>query len=1728
MYTVRPFFAIKSIGQSNLLASVMNNITVTLQANCDIAVGSTITLSNLVSTQTRNSSSLRIWFSNALSSDLYGQWVQESGTLAVQIGPSTMKADTVHIITFEIRNSASDQAAPSVSISGTVVTGKYSSSISLNVTDVVNGTLQGIANGNSPLLVIVPVLVTKEIGQTSPLAAVSNTISATLRPNCDFAPGSSITLSNLVTTQTQDNASLAVWSSPPIVLGDAGQWGQTNGTLVVTVGPGSLLANTTYTVWFEVQNSASPQAAPSVSVSGAVAAGVLSSPVLPVAAVALNGSAMGVLLGANPLYVILPSFDLRVIGQASPLASTMNNITVTLQPNCHMPLGTSITLTNLSGSQTTAGSLVIGSSYGVIDDSGTWTQTSGTLSMVARGTLLSNRSYVLWFVLRNGDQAHAPQSVHVAGLVEAGVHDSPLAAEEMFVVNRTIVGVINGGSPMLIVEPVFTNKTIWQTSPIALSYNNISIVLEASCDFAGGSVITLTNLTGSKTPDTDPLPIWSDQPESFWSSASWVRENGTLRLTVAGSGMLRSRQYRVWFELQNGEHAQAPPPTLVSASVEAGLISSPVAASYAVTVSDAAFGVPNGAAAMHIVVPTFVTKAIGQSSPLASGSNNLTVTLVANCDMPSGTLVTILNLTGSLTQNSTSFPILSVPALFGEVAAWTQGAGQLVMTVAASSLPSNTPCIVVFELQNNYEGQSSPSVTISATVKATKYDSPVAPSAMTSSTASILGVEGGTAPLLVLVPIFSTKSIGQSNPLASARNNITVTLQANCDFVPGSVLNISNLVGTQTGSLSELPLWSMPSGAISSSGSWAQGEGALIITVSGSGMFGNTTYIVWFEVLNPAAGQASPPVNISGLLATGAHKAPIASSVMAVRNASLLSVDGSEDPLFVLVPLFMTKLIGQTNPLTSASNNITVTLQANCDIAAGSVVTLAHITGAQTEDSPDLHIWSEPTSVIVAGNWTRGTGTLIATVGSAGLLRNTSYVLRFELQNSATEQQPSTVLISASIRDQAFYSPLVQSEMVATNESALSVESGAKPMYTVQPFFAIKSIGQSNPLALVKNNITVTLKTNCDVSENTVITLSNLRLSLTTDSNNHRIWFESSGRFSFLPEGSWSQANGSLLLTVGIDRMLRNISHKIWFELQNNNLFQESPAVKISSTIYAGAHPSIIPISDMSVLNNSLLSVDNCENPLQIIIPEFSISVIGQSTPLVSGSNNLTVTLQTTCDFSPGTIIVIYNLTGMQTNESNISIAGYVSPDNSTTNTASVFGMIPFEPWAKWEPTFGNLTLQLKTDSLGMLRNNSYVLQFTLRNGEIDQVSPVVRIMAFVEAGEIDSPLYPANLTKFDGFRYGVEHGSLPGFIIYSIFLKSIIGQRFFYPNFENKFVVTMAMNCDLPEHSLIRIAGLQGLRTESTNMLVLSGSNASLFKKFATWRQESGSLEIQVGIHGLIAFTNYSIFFNLQSGDTSSGVSNESVYQFPRIIMINGYVQIPLFSSPLTRIPMMQSSLDLQGVPKAGIPLFVQNIGVDWAFMFQNNPFPSMVNSIWAAFSLNADTPKTTVITISGFMGMQTPDDMFLPCISGPSGNEFKSQCHWNQSQGSLTLLAKENLVKGVHYYVHFFLTNPESLFSPREGFKVTGHFLTRAILTVQFKAFTEVQFPEGGVLGISSIDGLAPAVPGSVITLEECRNISQQSGVAFALHVCMKRSGLTTEVTKCLQNCNSSVVAS
>jgi hypothetical protein len=314
LFIVEPLLLTRAIVQASPLASAMNKIVVTMVSSCDLGRGSRVTLTNLIGTQTTDSASLNVWSfpEGALSTSAI--WSRAAGTLEVTVGSATIHADTAFTVQFELRNRADSQLAPVVNVSGVVEAGLHDSPIAMVALEAQRGALLGLPDGDSPLYTVVPQLVMRQIQQSSPFASARNNITVSLRTNCDFAPGSTVTLTNLVGTQTADTASLLVWSSPQAVLGGVGSWTKVNGTLAFTVGPDALMSNTTYRVWFQLRNLPTAQAAASVSAWATVEAGVLDSPVEAAAVEPVSTSVLGVLFGSNPLLIIVPEFSTKIIG----------------------------------------------------------------------------------------------------------------------------------------------------------------------------------------------------------------------------------------------------------------------------------------------------------------------------------------------------------------------------------------------------------------------------------------------------------------------------------------------------------------------------------------------------------------------------------------------------------------------------------------------------------------------------------------------------------------------------------------------------------------------------------------------------------------------------------------------------------------------------------------------------------------------------------------------------------------------------------------------------------------------------------------------------------------------------------------------------------------------------------------------------------------------------------------------------------------------------------------------------------------------------------------------------------------------------------------------------------------------------------------------------------------------------------------------------------------------
>jgi len=62
-----------------------------------------------------------------------------------------------------------------------------------------------------------------------------------------------------------------------------------------------------------------------------------------------------------------------------------------------------------------------------------------------------------------------------------------------------------------------TRSHLQASHPLPLASNKISIRIETNCDFAEGSVVTITGIVGTITPDIVGMPIFGKEANSYTS-----------------------------------------------------------------------------------------------------------------------------------------------------------------------------------------------------------------------------------------------------------------------------------------------------------------------------------------------------------------------------------------------------------------------------------------------------------------------------------------------------------------------------------------------------------------------------------------------------------------------------------------------------------------------------------------------------------------------------------------------------------------------------------------------------------------------------------------------------------------------------------------------------------------------------------------------------------------------------------------------------------------------------------------------------------------------------------------------------------------------------------------------------------------------------------------------------------------------------------------------------------
>ena len=194
----------------------------------------------------------------------------------------------------------------------------------------------------------------------------------------------------------------------------------------------------------------------------------------------------------------------------------------------------------------------------------------------------------------------------------------------------------------------------------------------------------------------------------------------------------------------------------------------------------------------------FTQARIGQSTPLASASNLLSITLVSDTSLSAdaGSAITLSGLGSASSASGSTVPLLAATGgggnngelLFGSQAVWSSTGTLTCKLVAGQTLAPGISYQFAFIVINPVGDQAAQTITIAASGSAT-----LAPQVMVSDGGNVLGIEGGRAPLHTVVAAFSTAFVTQTTPLVSVINYIILFLRPNANIARDSRIAISGL-----------------------------------------------------------------------------------------------------------------------------------------------------------------------------------------------------------------------------------------------------------------------------------------------------------------------------------------------------------------------------------------------------------------------------------------------------------------------------------------------------------------------------------------------------------------------------------------------------------------------------------------------------------------------------------------------------------------------------------------------------------------------------------------------------------------------------------------------------------------------------------------------------------------------------------------------------------------------
>ena len=485
-----------------------------------------------------------------------------------------------------------------------------------------------------------------------------------------------------------------------------------------------------------------------------------------------------------------------------------------------------------------------------------------------------------------------------------------------------------------------------------------------------------------------------------------------------------------------------------------------------------------------------------------------------------------------------------------------------------------------------------------------------------------------------------------------------------------------------------------------------------------------------FTLINPRLDQPHGDVLISASSAEGSGARILAQAMQFPHNGTILGVADGAKPLKVVVPSFKDSQMVQSNPIVGLSNIITVRLRSNVNLAHSDQSTI-RISGFKNAISPRL-ITLLSTGSTEDGSVVFGlTGVLedeilhLTVMPGQTMTAESTYEFAFEVRNPAQPQLAPAISIEAN------GTALFELQHIpGTHLSLLGVLNGSDTLLTIIPQFLVHDISQSQPFSSYTNTYTCLLTTNINLAFSerkylhhtypgrSIIIISGLTDSIGSDSIAIGTTSEGNGADNLFSDSGDSSstakfANGTVTLYLQVNQTMEaHVPYILSFQLKNPD-YEQSTARKVSISAAGSVNISIVPLVPPSRV---LHGISNGTDPLVMVRTLFKIYDIGQSTPLATLINTITVSLVAPLHLgaSDGALIRITGILNAITPSSSVQLFG--------GNGTSLFSDEGSSVGASGRLLHVNQTffLHLAADQT-MLKDQLYVFSFNVTNPRLNQ-----------------------------------------------------------------------------------------------------------------------------------------------------------------------------------------------------------------------------------------------------------------------------------------------------------------------------------------------------------------------------------------------------------------------